>query len=137
MALNIVQETQKYMKQAKDALSGRYLQRMKDSFAAYLAELSGEQDAVFTMDGGFVVKLRRGGASRTKEAFSTGQRDVVSLCSRLALVDALFEEEAPFLVLDDPFANMDDMTVRRAKTLLASAAKKHQILYLTCHSSRS
>lgn len=135
-ALGVVQETQKYMKQAKDALSGRYLQRMKDSFAAYLAELSGEEDAAFTMDGSFAVKLRRGGASRTKEAFSAGQRDVISLCARLSLVDAMFEEEAPFLVLDDPFANIDDQTTLRARALLDKAAEKYQILYLTCHSSR-
>lgn len=137
LALSVVQETQKYMKQAKDTLSGRYLQRMKDSFSAYYTYLTGETDTAFTMDGGFVVKLRRGGASRAKDAFSAGQRDVISLCARLALVDALFEEETPFLVLDDPFANMDDETAKRAKELLQKAAQAYQILYLTCHSSRA
>ncbi len=136
-ALSVVQSAQKHLMDAKDALSGRYLQRMKDSFAAYLAHLTGEQDAVFTMDGSFSVMLRRAGAARAKEAFSTGQRDVISLCARLALVDAMFEEEAPFLVLDDPFANLDDHTTQRAMKLLHKAAEKYQILYLTCHSSRA
>ena len=124
------------MKQAKEQLSGRYLTQMKQSFARYFSEMTGEQQAVFTMDGSFAVKMRRAGVSRAQEAFSTGQRDVIALCARLALVDALFEGEAPFLVLDDPFTNLDDRTVERAAALLMAAAEKYQILYLTCHSSR-
>ena len=136
-ALSTVQTTQKYLKTAREQLSGRYLQRMKDSFADYLGVLTGENDAVFTMDGNFTVKLRRVGVARPTDAMSAGWRDVISLCARLSLVDALFEGETPFLVLDDPFANFDDDTAARAAQLLHRAAEKYQILYLTCHSSRT
>ena len=135
-SLETVLETQKFLKQAKDQLSGRYLTKMKESFARYLSALTAQEAPAFTMDGSFAVKLRRAGVSRSQEAFSTGQRDVLSLCARLSLVDALFEGETPFLVLDDPFTNLDDQTVDRAMTLLLTAAKQYQILYLTCHSSR-
>ncbi len=136
-ALATVQTTQKYLTQAREQLSGRYLDRMKQRFAAYLSALTGKDDAAFTMDGQFAVKLRRAGVSRPTEAFSTGWRDVIALCARLSLVDALFEEEQPFLVLDDPFANLDDDTAARAAQLLQHAAERYQILYLTCHSSRA
>ena len=135
-SLYTVQETQKYLKQAKEQLSGRYLTKMKQSFSQYLAAITDEETPSFTMDGNFAVKLRRMGVSRSREAFSTGWRDIIALCARLALVDALFEDETPFLVLDDPFANLDDDTAARAKALLRVAAERYQILYLTCHSSR-
>ena len=56
---------------------------------------------------------------------------------RLALCDALFVDEEPFLVLDDPFANLDDENMTRARELLNTLAKERQILYLACHSSRA
>jgi uncharacterized protein YhaN len=135
-SLHTVQETQKYLKQAKEQLSGRYLTKMKHSFSQYLAAITGEETPSFTMDGNFAVKLRRMGVSRSREAFSTGWRDIIALCARLALVDALFEDEAPFLVLDDPLVNLDDETAARARALLHLAAERYQILHLTCHSSR-
>jgi uncharacterized protein YhaN len=62
---------------------------------------------------------------------------MISLATRLSLVDTLFEGETPFLVLDDPFCNMDDQTTARAWRLLENVAQRYQVLYLTCHSSRA
>lgn len=129
--------TQKYLKQAKEQLSGRYLVRMRERFASYLTSMTGEAETTFTMDGNFSVKIRCAGITRSQDSFSVGWRDIIALCARLALVDVLFDEESPFLILDDPLTNMDDETASRAKEILQQAAKKHQILYLTCHSSRT
>ena len=68
--------------------------------------------------------------------FSAGQTDLVMLCMRLALVDALFREENMFVILDDPFVNLDDTHTAQGCALLRNLAAKRQILYLTCHSSR-
>ena len=136
-ALDTILSAQKYLKTAKEQFSGRYLERMKAGFARYLSRLCGEEGISATMDGNFAVKLRRAGVSRTPEAMSTGWRDMISLCARLALVDALFEEETPFLVLDDPFVNLDDEVATRASVLLDEAAARYQVLYLTCNSSRA
>jgi hypothetical protein len=136
-ALQTIELTRTYMEKAKLQLSERYLMQMKQSFAKYHAALTEKDALAFTMDGSFRIKLRAGGVQRSTESFSVGQRDVISLCARLSLVDALFENETPFLILDDPFVNMDDATVIRAYALLTIAAKNYQILYLTCHSSRA
>ncbi|MBQ7319143.1 MAG: AAA family ATPase [Clostridia bacterium] len=135
-ALSTVELTRTHMEKAKKQLSERYLVQMKNSFSEYHAALTASEGVSFTMDGSFRIKLRAGGVQRSTDSFSVGQRDMLSLCARLALVDALFEREAPFLVLDDPFVNLDDVTVARAHALLRVAAEKYQILYLTCHSSR-
>lgn len=39
---------------------------------------------------------------------SAGYQDLLGICMRLALVDAMYPKEKPFLVLDDPFVNLDE-----------------------------
>ena len=134
--LAIIQSTEKYLKLAREQLSGRYLNAMQDSFGRYLGILNGGEAPVFTMDGQFRVKLRAAGLSRETDAFSVGVRDLIALCERLALLDAMFEGERPFLILDDPFTNLDDETVVRACALVRQVSERYQVLYLTCNSSR-
>ena len=134
--LAAIQSAVKYLKEAKERLSERYLDTMKDSFGRYLGEMTAKEAPVFTMDAGLRVKLREAGLSRDTDAFSTGVRDLIALCERLSLVDAMFEGERPFLILDDPFTNLDDDTVERATALIRRVAERYQVLYLTCHSGR-
>ncbi len=136
-ALDAILNAQTYLKQARDSLSGRYLATVKERFAYYLTHLTGKDAPALTMDGRFHVKLRVSGVGRSTDEFSVGQRDLIALCERLALLDAMFEGERPFLVLDDPFTNMDDGTVKRALALLNTVAERYQLLYLTCHTSRA
>ena len=63
-------------------------------------------------------------------------RDSYALAMRFSLIDALYEKEAPFIILDDPFLALDDSKVERAKQMLKSIAKHRQILYFTCAKSR-
>ena len=134
--LDTILLTEKYLKLARENLSGRYLNTMKERFSYYMSLLSGKDAPVFTMDGQFHVKVREGGAARNTEAFSVGVRDLISLCERLSLLDAMFEGERPPLVLDDPFTNLDEQTTARALSLVRDVAARYQVLYLTCHPSR-
>lgn len=88
------------------------------------------------MTADFHVRLERSGAARELGFFSAGQTDLVMLCMRLALVDALFRQEKPVVILDDPFVNLDDTHTRQALELLEELAQDRQILYLVCNSSR-
>ena len=76
------------------------------------------------------------GAARDAASFSAGTVDGVMLCMRLALVDALFQKEQPFLLLDDPFVNLDDEATCRALSMLRELAKQRQVVYLTCNTAR-
>ena len=60
----------------------------------------------------------------------------MDVCLRLSLIEAMFEKEKPFLVLDDPFVALDDKNLKSALELLKQASKEFQIVYLTCHESR-
>jgi uncharacterized protein YhaN len=133
-----IANTAKFLEEAKVALSTRYLGGMQESFSSYLSRLTGEEMREALMDPSFEVRLREGGQTRAIESFSRGWRDAVQFCVRLSLTDALFaEEERPFLLLDDPFVNLDDERLYEARALLDKLASDRQILYLVCHKDRT
>ncbi len=122
---------------AKKSLSGTYLANIKEGFVRYLSQLneSIEAASVF-MDHDLGIRLEQGGAMHELDSFSAGYSDIVMICMRLALIDALFGKNAPFLILDDPFVNLDDIHTSKALGLLQRLNHDHQIIYLVCHSSR-
>ena len=129
--------TAKFLEEAKTALSTRYLDGMQKSFTGFLTDLIGENSPEALMDTSFDVRLREGGQTRTMESFSRGWRDAVQFCVRLSLTDALYADtEPPFLLLDDPFVNLDDTRLAAARALLDKLSQTHQILYLVCHKDR-
>ncbi len=132
-----VANTMRYLEQAKNALSTRYLGGMQESFGRYLSLLTDKTAPEAVMDSSFEVRLREGGQSRSMEQFSRGWRDAVEFCIRLSLSDALYSEgEKPFLLLDDPFVNLDDERLNAARSMLEELARECQILYFVCHRER-
>ena len=67
---------------------------------------------------------------------SAGKQDLVGVCMRMALVEAMYKEEKPFLIFDDPFVNLDDNNIKGAMKLLDEIAKNYQVIYFTCSESR-
>jgi uncharacterized protein YhaN len=56
---------------------------------------------------------------------------------RMALVDAMFSDEKPFVVFDDPFADFDQQKITGGLEFLKQISTKYQVVYFTCHESRS
>lgn len=139
-----ITETMKCLRQAKEQFSARYMQGVRAAFDKYVA-LLGKDDFTNSMGGHFDgvvtdidlnVRVNAYGEERELGYFSTGYKDLIGLSMRFALVDALFLEERPVLVLDDPFVNLDKEKLLRAMTFLKQTADRYQILYLVCHNSR-
>ena len=78
-----------------------------------------------------------GGRTRSAELSSLGERDIYALALRLAMIDAIYKDETPFLILDDPFAHLDDKRCSAALRSLALIGRRLQILYFTCSTARS
>ena len=132
----ILDDTMDFLQKAKDSLSGNYLGPIQRSFREYMTALD-KKDEKFLITPDLDIQLERQGQSRELGYFSAGQADLVMLCMRFALVDALFTGEKPFVILDDPFVNLDDRHTAEALALLNNLAKERQILYLVCNTSRS
>ena len=97
----------------------------------------GRGEEAVSLSGELTVRLEGRGEARELDCFSAGQADLILFCLRLAMVDALFSGERPFLVLDDPFADLDDARLSAALALLRELGEERQILYLTCASARA
>lgn len=133
--LSVIKKTREYLEAAKDSLNARYLGKTKASFLKYCSLISGIE-AEFGIDTSFALTKIEGGATKPKEAYSKGTRDLYSFALRLALIDSLYEKDMPFLVLDDPFAYFDDKKLEEAKALIKKLAKQRQIIYLTSTRAR-
>lgn len=132
----ILDDTMGFLEKARESLQCSYLGPVRDSFAGYMKELLGEDPQKILLTPDLDVSLERAGQARELGYFSMGQAETVMLCMRLALVDALFGETSPLLILDDPFVNLDDARAKQALELLNKIGKTKQILYLSCSASR-
>lgn len=138
----MITETMDCLKKAREQFSARYLRKVQQGFREY-ARLLGEEafggnGAAGEVDTDINLQIQVSVHGKGKELgyFSTGTRDLLGLCMRFALVDAMFDEERPFMVLDDPFVNFDEKKLSRALEFLKRASEKYQILYFVCHRSR-
>lgn len=132
----ILDQTILFLEKARESLSGKYMGTVQQRFISYMNRLSGEEGERIFVTPELEVTIERLGEPRTLDYFSAGQTDMVALCMRLALVDALFEDASPLIILDDPFVNLDDRNMKLALDILKELSKDHQILYLVCNSSR-
>jgi uncharacterized protein YhaN len=123
--------------EAKEALSTRYLGGMQESFLHYLGELTEGEIPEAVIDSSFGVRARTLGESRELESFSRGNQDAVRFCVRLSLTDELHRDsERPFLLLDDPFVNLDEAHLQAARKLLEKLSARYQIIHMVCHEGR-
>lgn len=131
-----IENAKKYLEEARDRLSTRYLSDMQAAFTRYISRLVPSFDSRGVLSADLSLKVENGGRRYDPAYFSDGTRDALSLSVHLALHDALFENEKPVLILDDSFASLDKDTLQRAKELLTELSSSVQIIYFTCHESR-
>ncbi len=134
-SLEIIKKTSLCLKEACDNITSKYLGKTKEKFLEYSKLIAGV-DGEYTLNTSFELAKTERGESHGIEAYSRGTRDLYSLGLRLALIDALYEKESPFIILDDPFIALDDAKLERAKATLKALGKTKQILYFTCSKSR-
>ena len=134
---NVILKTKEYLERAKDSMTAKYLGKTKAGFEKYTALISSAENGRFEMSCDFGVSKFEGAAPKSTEAYSRGTKDLYNLSARLGLIDALYEGEAPFIILDDPFASFDDEKTEAALKLLSRLGETKQIIYFTCSESRA
>lgn len=133
----LLKKTRELLEQAKIMFTAKYTEPIRSSFAKYYGLLSGERSDKVYVDANTNVTIDEQGMQREPRFFSSGYRDIIGVCMRMALVDAMYQEEKPFLILDDPFANLDGSKLESALKLMDQIGGEYQVLYFTCHGSRA
>ncbi|MCR5620189.1 MAG: hypothetical protein K6F65_08815 [Lachnospiraceae bacterium] len=133
---DIITKTREYLAAARDNFNTRYIKDIQASFDKYYRMLSGDDGKTFTIDANLNVTYVEQGQPRVPDTLSEGFKDLVGLCRRVAMADAMYASEKPFIVLDDPFVNLDDKKLSGASRFIRDIASGYQIIYFTCQSAR-
>lgn len=121
---------------AKEEMTAKYADPIFQGFSQYYEMISGNEANRFHLDANTTVTVDELGKQRDMNTLSSGYRDLVGICLRIALVDAMYQEEEPPLIMDDPFTNLDDQKVNAGLDFIEKLAEKYQIIYFTCSVTR-
>ena len=133
----IVSKTLKALTDAEESLKRRYISPVENQFKKYSQSLENALGEEIEMDTDFNVSFIRDGKRSGAEYLSSGEMTLCALAYRLAITDNIFEgKEKPFLILDDIFADLDEIHINMAKKFMENLSQNEQILYFTCHPSR-
>ena len=124
-----------YLTHSQNVLLEKYVKPMKDSVNKYISLLLKDTEE-YSIDVNFNFQFMTEGGLKGLDSYSRGYQNIISLCMRLALIDCLYPQEKPFIILDDPFVNFDDEKLDLCKALIRTISKQYQIVYFTCHKSR-
>ena len=80
--------------------------------------------------------VEKNGRLWKSDYYSKGFGDLINICMRFALIDAMFGADRPPVILDDPYVNLDDDKMKKALELTEQMGTGYQIFYFTCSSAR-
>ena len=132
----IMEKVYDLIERASEKMREKYVAPIRERFLYYAEKTEKTLGEKMTMDKDFSVSFERNGEKKKEKYLSAGQRAVCSLCLRLALIDKIYEDEKPFIIMDDPFSALDENHMEDMKKLLRTLAEDRQIVYFTCHKSR-
>lgn len=133
----ILEKAMEHMEVAKNNLNAKYAAPIEGALKDYFSQLTKDSPISIDIDAKRQVRIKEQGASRPEESMSSGYKDLIDLCYRLALAKAMYPQESTLLVLDDPFSNLDEEKLEKGMDLIRKISENNQVLYFTCHASRA
>ena len=124
------------MIQAEQNLKDAYIAPVRDNFLVYAKAIENALGEKVSMDQDFRILFERNGEYRSDRHLGAGQRSICALCFRLALVDNMYKDEKPFIIMDDPFVHLDADHMEKTMQTVKELARDKQIVYFCCHDSR-
>jgi len=125
------------LERANEEMNKRYVAPVLNEFTANADRLGDAIGRPMTINREFEILFEQDGKYYGEKYLSAGQRTLCALCFRLSLIKNMYGNELPFVIMDDPFSALDEKNMDRARGILSQLAKETQILYFTCHGSRT
>lgn len=133
---NTLVTTASYIREAKDEMCGKFLNPITNNLLKHLNTINKDSNISISIDTDLNMHIIEDTITHDIEYYSKGYKDTFDICLRLALIDTLFQSTKPFIILDDPFVNLDDKKLKNMMSILNTISKEYQIIYLTCSNSR-
>ncbi|MCI5745873.1 MAG: AAA family ATPase [Erysipelotrichaceae bacterium] len=134
--INIIDKTKHALSNAESSLINKFITPIKSKFDAYQALIKKVANIDILLDQDLNVSYQENGVYHSEDHLSDGQKTIVTLLLRLALIDNMYDHNIPFIILDDPFTYLDEDNLKDALSLLDILKENYQIIYFTCHNSR-
>ena len=139
--VDYLKQTEMYLTRAKEKFLSTYMRPLQKGMREYLDRIDSGSELLksedFCIDTKLGVSVVHDGSSKEEAYLSQGYKDLASFCARLALIDIMYENQKPMIILDDPFTNFDADKIKMVRKLIDDLAKNVQIMYFTCHESRA
>ena len=108
------------------------MQGLATAVSTYFSKLTGGRYQQVTLSG--TAPTHVGGALTLETTLlSQGTLGSLALATRLALSELYLKDMPGFLLLDDPFTDMDTTRRTAAIQAIGTLAENHQVLFFTCH----
>lgn len=138
----LINKTKEYMEKAKLSFTAKYVAPVKSGFDKYYSLINGavtseRLSGEYYIDADSNVTVYEAGMQRESRFLSRGLQDLTGICMRMALIEAMYKEENPFVIFDDPFVNLDAVRTAGGLKLLEEIASEYQVIYFTCHPGRT
>ncbi|MBO7375984.1 MAG: hypothetical protein J6V01_02670, partial [Clostridia bacterium] len=128
--------TYDYLGKANASLKDRFVRPVREVFKRHAEVINEILGGSLRINDDFLVQFETGGALHDAKYLSTGQQAVAAVCFRTAIVDHIYPDSKPFLILDDPFVDLDATNMKNAARLLREISESYQIIYFCAHESR-
>lgn len=134
--LSVYEKTASAMEEAIRSTFSSSREMLERELAGHMASITGGRyDWVSVAEADLSLALystEKGGQIPVTQ-LSKGTVDQLYLSARLSLVNVLFGEKKPPVILDDPLHSFDDNRMAGAMAVLEEFAADHQLILFTCH----
>ncbi len=125
-----------FLKKADENLKVKYRTPLQEGISKFIKYVD-DKNLEVNIDVDLKVSAISNGQTKDVDYYSKGYRNLIEICKRFALIEVLFTSDKPFIILDDPFVNLDGAKLQSALNLIKNLSKEYQIIYFICHDSRS
>ena len=132
----VYQDTIEALNETNNLIISKYIEPIKNEFVKYASLIEKLIGQSVHLTSNFELQFKQGDSLRSYNHLSLGEKTIAGMVLRLSFISQLFKDEETFLLLDDPFTDLDEKHLAKAIKFLKDKAKEMQIIYITCHPSR-
>ena len=133
---NLIKKAKNYMESADENLKNKFIMPIQNKYVEYARQINPHLADNISMNYDFEINFDINGKYKNYLQLSLGEKACLGLCLRFAIIDNIYKDDKPIIILDDPFVNLDEDNLQKAKDVLVKLSSNTQVLYLCCHKSR-
>lgn len=133
----LIHKTLQYLNEAWNSYTKDYVRKISKAMRKYLKVFDTVMASKVKVNSNYEISLDDHGALRQTDFYSSGMKDILWLCERFSFIESIYEGKAPIIIMDDPFVNFDDESLKCALRLTKELSENSQVIYMTCSKLRA